>query len=254
MTKKITVYSDRSEGGCYEGVLRNRERHIDTFHVFCKTASVPVPTKETYYINIDGALRACRTKYVWYKKGSYDVAFVSVQIAGFTNLVNFDAVEEIYKNNIFRSKLDFKCTTVKRDKLPDWFYSERRVKLEEIFIKYASLNDANDRCWYRIDRYRWDKENNVASGELHDCVEFRYDVDSDSFHVELEPNPNRVYGLNRVYPYRTRQECIDDNQAQIIEFDDEESGPVMHEFKFHTEVTIKAPTYEEALAILNKSE
>lgn len=248
MTKKITVYSYRAEGGCLERVLRNRERHIDTFDTFCTTASAPVPTKETYYLNIDGALRACRTKHVWYNKGGYDVAFVSVQIAGFANLVNFDAGEAVFKNNIFRSKSDFKCASVERAKLPGWFYSERRVKLEEIFIKYASLNDTTVRGFYRIDRYRWNKENNKASGCLHDCVEFRYDVDSDSFHVELEP------GLEGVYPYRTWQECIDDNQAQIIEFDDEESGPVMHEFKFHTEVTIKAPTYEEAFAILNKSE
>ena len=247
MTKKITVYSFREEDGCYEGILRNRERHIKTFNAFLTTTSVPVPTKETYYLNIDGALRACRTKYVWYNEAGC-VAFVSVQIAGFTNLINFDAGEEVFKNNIFRSKSDFKCATVERAKLPDWFYAERRVKLEEIFIKYASLNDANVRGFYRIDRYRWDKENNKASGCLHDCVEFRYDVDSDSFHVEIEPC------LNGVYPYRTWQECIDDNQAQIIEFHDEESGPVMHEFKFHTEVTIKAPTYEEALAILNKSE
>lgn len=248
MTKKITVYSFVSEGGCYEGVLKNRERHIETFNTFCTTASAPVPTKETYYLNIDGALRACRTKRVWYNKDGYDIAFVSVQIAGFTNLVIFDAGEKVFKNNIFRSKSDFKCASVERAKLPDWFYSERRVKLEEIFIKYASLNNASVRGWYRIDRYRWDKENNKTSGCLHDCVEFRYDVDSDSFHVEIEPC------LDGLYPYRTRQECIDDNQAQIIDFDDEESGPIMHEFKFHTEVTIKAPTYEEALAILNKSE
>lgn len=247
MAKKITVYSFIAASGCYEGILRNRERYINTFNTFCKIASVRVPAKETYYLNIDGALRACRTKYVWYNKNNR-IAFVSVQIAGFANLVNFDAEESVFKDNIFRSKLDFKCVSVKRKELPDWFYSERSVKLEEIFIKYASLNDACDRCWYRIDRYRWNKTNNVANGCLHDCIEFRYDVNSDSFHVELEP------GLDGVYPYRTRQECIDDNQAQIIEFDDEESGPVMHEFRFHTEVTIKAATYEEALAILNKSE
>ena len=246
MTKKITVYSFTAESGCYEGILRNRERRIETFNTFCTTASVTVPTKETYYINIDGALRACRTKYVWYNKNSC-VAFVSVQIAGFTSLVNFSAGEDVFKNNIFRSKSDFKCASVERGLLPGWFYSERSVKLAEIFIKYASLSNANDKYQYRIDRYRWNKEKNVASGCLHDCVEFRYNVDSDSFYVELEP------GLDGEYPYRTREECIDDNQAQIIEFDDEESGPVMHEFKFNTEVTIKAPTYEEALAILNKS-
>lgn len=244
--KKIAVYSYRAEDGCYNEFLRNRERCLKTFHTFYKAASVPVPTKETYYLNIDGALRACRTKHVWYNK-DHRIAFVSVQIAGIANPVNFDTGENIFKNNIFRSKSDFKCGTVERETLPNWFYSERRIKLEEIFIKYASLNDANDRCWYRILRYRWSNADNIALGCVHECIEFRYDVDSDSFHVELEP------GLGGVYPYRTRQECIDDNQAQIVEFDNEESGLVMHEFKFQTEVTIKAPTYEDALAILNKS-